>query len=125
MPHTLKLDARDSGVTWRAYKNEKPLLIGGKTVSGFEPWKGGILKANVGAQGVTNALRQLFFDGRRMHLARYPNFDPHNPCGYERGPIGPPVRRHGRPQPRDWKRRRLEDRSRPAPAASFRRGEGR
>lgn len=81
LPQTLKLDARDSGVTWRAYKNENPILIGGKTVGEFEPWKGSILKANVGAQGVTNAFRQLFFDGKRMHLARYPNFDPQNPYG--------------------------------------------
>ncbi|MCX6910334.1 MAG: right-handed parallel beta-helix repeat-containing protein [Verrucomicrobia bacterium] len=81
LSQTLKLDARDSGVLWRAYKNEKPVLIGGKTVGGFEPWKGDILKANVSAQGVTNFFRQLFFDGKRMHLARYPNFDPKNPYG--------------------------------------------
>ncbi|MFA7003791.1 MAG: right-handed parallel beta-helix repeat-containing protein, partial [Verrucomicrobiia bacterium] len=81
LPQMLKLDARDSGVTWRAYKNEKPVIIGGKTVGGFELWKGEVLKANVGAQGVTNFFRQLFFDGKRMHLARYPNFDPKNPYG--------------------------------------------
>ncbi|MFZ2642836.1 MAG: hypothetical protein WA117_17715, partial [Verrucomicrobiia bacterium] len=81
LPQTLKLDARDNGVLWRAYKNEKPIIIGGRTVSGFEPWKGSILKANVGGQGVTNIFRQLFFDGKRMHLARYPNCDPKNPYG--------------------------------------------
>ncbi|MCX6901276.1 MAG: right-handed parallel beta-helix repeat-containing protein [Verrucomicrobia bacterium] len=81
LPQTLKLDARDNGVTWRAYKNEKPIIIGGKQIADFALWKGGILKANVGAQGVTNFFRQLFFDGKRMHLARYPNYDPQNPYG--------------------------------------------
>ncbi len=86
LPQTLKIGPDDSGaadapVVWRAYKNEKPVVIGGKQVGGFTPWKGEILKADAGAQGVTNVFRQLFFDGKRMHLARYPNFDPKNPYG--------------------------------------------
>ncbi len=86
LPQTLKLGAADGGslgapVIWRAYKNEKPVLIGGKPINGLAPWKGEILKADVGAQGITNQFRQLFFDGRRQHLARYPNYDPKNPYG--------------------------------------------
>jgi len=74
----LKLDAKDSGATWRAYKNEKPVVIGGRQITGFVPHKGDILKATA-IKGVN--FRQLFFDGKRMHLARYPNFDPKNPYG--------------------------------------------
>ncbi|MBM4149998.1 MAG: hypothetical protein FJ224_13290, partial [Lentisphaerae bacterium] len=69
---TLKLDAKDSGVIWRAYRDEKPILVGGVKITGFVPHDGQIVKANVG----TNLFRQLFFDGQRQELARYPNLDP-------------------------------------------------
>jgi hypothetical protein len=78
LDHTLKLDTKDSGTTWRAYKNEKPIIIGGRQITGFTPHKGEILKAPA-IKGVY--FRQLLFDGKRMHLARYPNFDPQNPYG--------------------------------------------
>ena len=55
---------------------------GGKLIGGFEPYQGKILKADVAAQGLEGVeFRQLFCNGRRMHLARYPNFDPQNPYG--------------------------------------------
>jgi parallel beta-helix repeat protein len=72
---TLTLDAKDSGVIWRAYRDEKPILLGGAKITGFAPHTGQILKANVG----TNQFRQLFCDGQRQELARYPNLDPQNP----------------------------------------------
>jgi parallel beta-helix repeat protein len=83
----LKLGAEDSGtreapVVWRAFEKEKPVLIGGRRIGGFQPWKGEILRADVAAQGFKDAaFRQLFFAGKRQHLARYPNFDPQNPYG--------------------------------------------
>src|SRR6185369_12075868 len=44
--------------------------------------RGAILKADVAAQGFKGInFRQLIFDGKRQHLARYPNFDPQNPYG--------------------------------------------
>jgi parallel beta-helix repeat protein len=92
---TFKLVGEDSGtekapVIWRAYPKEKVLLIGGKRITGFAPHRGQILKADVGAQGFTNYFRQLFLDGKRMTLARYPNADPLNPNGgfaYVDGPL--------------------------------------
>ena len=82
LPHTLKLSAQDSGTTWRAYENEKPHLLGGRAVLNFTPHAQGILKADVGAQGFKGVnFRQLFFDGQRQHLARYPNYDAQNPYG--------------------------------------------
>ena len=33
LEHTLTLEAKDSGVTWRAYENEKPIVVGGHPVS--------------------------------------------------------------------------------------------
>jgi hypothetical protein len=81
---TLKLDAGDGGsenapVVWRAYRNEKPVLLGGGRITGFVPHEGNILKTDVRALGFTNQFRQLFFDGRRQELARYPNLDPAKP----------------------------------------------
>jgi hypothetical protein len=87
LPSGLHLDARDSGsaaapITWRACPNETPILVGGRTITGFTPYQGKILKADVGAQGFKGiTFRQLIFDGKRQHLARYPNFDESNPYG--------------------------------------------
>ncbi len=67
---------------YRAYPGERPEVIGGKAISGFERYQGAILKADVGAQGFRGiAFRQLIFNGRRQPLARYPNFDLENPYG--------------------------------------------
>ncbi|MEQ1851015.1 MAG: right-handed parallel beta-helix repeat-containing protein [Chthoniobacteraceae bacterium] len=83
----LKFNADDSGtaaapVLWRAFENEKPVLIGGRAIKEWKPWKNGILQADLGAQGFKGAaFKQLLFAGQRQILARYPNFDPKNPYG--------------------------------------------
>ena len=85
LDRTFNLTAEDSGtadapVVYRGYGAERPLLVGGKPVAGFVRHKDGILVADLAAQGLKGiAFRQLFFDGRRQILARYPNFDPQNP----------------------------------------------
>jgi hypothetical protein len=82
LPQTLKLEAQDSGspgapVTYQACEDETPVVIGGKLISGFEPYRGKILKADVASEGLEGVeFGQLFGNGRRMHLARYPNLDP-------------------------------------------------
>ncbi|MEI6501222.1 MAG: right-handed parallel beta-helix repeat-containing protein, partial [Armatimonadota bacterium] len=48
LSQTLKLEAQDSGtaeapVVFRAYRDEKPVLSGGKAVTGFVPGEGHIL----------------------------------------------------------------------------------
>ena len=86
LAETFRLDKSDSGtaeapIVYRAAEGEKVQLIGGRPITGFVPHKGAILKANVASQGLKGVyFRQLFFDGQRQHLARYPNFDPQNPC---------------------------------------------
>ena len=78
LAQTLKLEAKDSGETWRAYKDEHPLLLGGHAITNFTVYKGDILKA----EGLTNArFHQLYFEDKRQPLARYPNYDPANPYG--------------------------------------------
>lgn len=82
-----RLTAEDSGtetgpIAYRAYPGEKPVLVGGRRVTGFAPYQGEILKADLAAQGLQGVeFRQLFFDGTRQHLARYPNYDPRDPYG--------------------------------------------
>src|SRR5262249_55401864 len=96
---TLTLDARDSGsakapVIYRAYPGERPVLSGGRLITGFhvttdpavldrlpEAARGKVWEADVRASGVTDfgevaaAGRriELFFEGRPMTLARWPN----------------------------------------------------
>ncbi len=84
---TFQLDQADSGtaeapIVYRAAKGQKVRIVGGRPITGFTRYRGTILKANVAGQGFKGIyFRQLFFDGRRQHLARYPNFDPQNPYG--------------------------------------------
>jgi hypothetical protein len=80
---TLALGPQDANLALVAAPGEHPTLIGGSTIANFMPYKKGqILKADVNAQGFKGVtFHQLFFDGHRQHLARYPNFDPQNPYG--------------------------------------------
>ena len=81
------LTAADSGidrfpVVFRAVNTGKAVLIGGRQITGFTPHQGQVLKTDVNAQGFAGIyFRQLFFAGKRQHLARYPNFDAQNPYG--------------------------------------------
>lgn len=82
LPQTLRLGVEDSGqpeapVVYQAYPGEKVSLVGGRPITGFVPAEGEILRADVGAQGFHGVpFRQLFFDGQRQELARYPNRNP-------------------------------------------------
>ncbi|CAN5855642.1 hypothetical protein BH11VER1_BH11VER1_19370 [soil metagenome] len=77
---TLILEAQDSDLTLRAGKKGKPKFIGGTPVTGFTPHQGEIVKADVAAiMKKGTKYRQVLFDGKRMILARYPNFDATDP----------------------------------------------
>lgn len=85
LPRTLRLEAQDSGaegapVVWRGYREERPILVGGREIASFAPHKDMILVADLAAQGWKNPdFRQLVFGGRRQILARHPNYDAANP----------------------------------------------
>jgi len=60
-------------VTWQAKKGAKVIISGGlKLALTWEHFKDGILKAQTPA-GLT--IDQLFVNGLRRHMARYPNYD--------------------------------------------------
>jgi len=80
LPETLVFTAEDSGtqaapVAYRAYRNEQAVISGGVRLKDlkWEPYRDGIMKAAVPA-GFTSD--QLFVNGQRQPMARYPNFDP-------------------------------------------------
>ncbi len=80
LARTLVFTARDSGspakpVSYQAYPGEQPVISGGVRLEGlaWEPFRDGILKAGVPADLATE---EIFVNGERQVLARYPNFDP-------------------------------------------------
>ncbi len=79
LPETLLFTPPDSGsenhpVIYQADNEGKAVLSGGlKLDLKWEPQADGIFKAST-PPGL--AIDQLFIDGRRQHMARYPNFDP-------------------------------------------------
>lgn len=79
LPDTLAFTEEDSGradapVIYAAYPSEKAIISGGMPLElEWAPFKDGIWHAAVPEGTSTD---QLFIDGKRIHMARYPNFDP-------------------------------------------------
>ena len=80
LPETFVLTSEDSGtktapVTYQAYQKEQAVISGGLRLQQlrWEPYRDGIMKATVPAGLATD---QLFVNGERQPMARYPNFDP-------------------------------------------------
>lgn len=104
--NALELTAEDSGapnapIVWRSYKNDRVRLLGGRTLTGFQPVtdsavlarldesaRGHVVQLNLRSLGITDygemksrgfgrptavAHCELFFDHRPMTLARWPN----------------------------------------------------
>ncbi len=85
LPETLVFTPEDSGteacpITYMAQPGEAVVLRGGRTITGWEPWRDGIYRADLKTQGLDGArFHQLFYRGRRQTLARYPDLDPAHP----------------------------------------------
>ncbi|MGA9450054.1 MAG: PDZ domain-containing protein [Verrucomicrobiia bacterium] len=80
LPATLVLTAEDSGtkdapVIYQAYEKEQPIVSGGVRLENLDwhPYTNGIFQAQVPADLQTE---EMFVNGERQILARYPNFDP-------------------------------------------------
>ena len=81
--HTLsapvELGPADSGLTIEGESNAVT-LSGGRVVSGWKPWRDGILQADLSALDLPDLdFRELYCDGKLMPWARVPNFDPEHP----------------------------------------------
>jgi hypothetical protein len=71
-------------VAWEALPGarpaERPVLSGNIVVTGWEPWRNGIVRAPAPPRMFYRGKpRQLFYKGRRQRRARWPKFDPSNP----------------------------------------------
>ena len=95
LPETLVFTAADSGakaapVVYQAYQKEHAVISGGVRLQNlkWEPYKDGVLQARVPAGFTTD---QLFVNGGRQPMARYPNFDPNEPIynGYAADAFSP------------------------------------
>ncbi|MCX6877758.1 MAG: PDZ domain-containing protein [Verrucomicrobia bacterium] len=80
LPETLVLTAEDSGsqaapIIYQAYEQEQAVISGGIRMRNlkWEPYQDGIMQAKMPAGFTTD---QLFANGERQPMARYPDFDP-------------------------------------------------
>lgn len=73
----LQLTPADSNTTYRNFKNEHPVLLGGRRIRNFSAFRDHILRALLPPQGIDKPIfKQIFYDGTRQTLARYPNANP-------------------------------------------------
>jgi len=73
----LAFSDQDRNVTFRGDRANKPQILGGRVLQGFEPYRDGIMKLDLAKAGLKGVgFGQLFFNGQRMTLARTPNADP-------------------------------------------------
>jgi hypothetical protein len=74
LPETLVFNSEDSGTEYRAAQGETVVISGGLRLDlQWSPFKDGILQAKTPA-GL--AFDQLFVNGQRQMMARYPNYNP-------------------------------------------------
>ena len=64
----LLLGPQDSGLTVAAYRNEKPVISGGRRITGWRPATNQLWTAEA-----TGDFRELWVNGQRRVCARYPN----------------------------------------------------
>jgi hypothetical protein len=101
----LLLEAQDSNLILRGRSDKESMLQGAPLVTGWSPHEGKIVKANIRAL-VPNGFRprQLFCNGNRQILARYPNYNPEDPL-YGGWAFVAPFPGTGAPEGHDWNRR--------------------
>ena len=90
LPETLVLTPEDSDTTWEAAPGARPVISGGRVISGWKKAAGALWTAD--ATGPE--FHQLFVSGRRAQRARTPNFGFYRIDGAS--PQDKPVRLHYR-----------------------------
>lgn len=70
----MRLDAADSGVTWEAAPGARPVISGGKRITGWKLMEGGVWQADIPeARDGKWVFEQLWINGRRAVRARTPD----------------------------------------------------
>ena len=79
------LGPEDSGsennpITYTAFPGEKPILHGGRKITGWKRYRGKIWQSDLKNTDLFNLqFKQLIYNGKRQTLARFPNVDPEHP----------------------------------------------
>ena len=78
-------ESRDSGtreqpITYTAYPGDRPILSGGRAITGWQPYRGKILQAVLPEVKAGRwKFRELYCNGENQIRARWPKFDPADP----------------------------------------------
>ncbi len=76
----IALGPEDSGLAIEGVRERPVVLSGGRRVGGWKPWRDKILQADLSGVDLPDlSVRELYYNGRLMQWARYPNFDPAHP----------------------------------------------
>lgn len=87
LKETFVLGPEDSGtasrpLVFKAFGDEHPVLSGAGSINNFKPYKDKIYKAALKGTGLeSHNIRQLFANGQRQVLSRFPHADPLDPIG--------------------------------------------
>ena len=85
LSESIIFSSEDSGtgeypIVYKAYPGELPVLSGGRTLTGWKPYKGKIIQCILPEIKAGRwFFRQLFYNGERQVRARYPDYDPLDP----------------------------------------------
>jgi hypothetical protein len=90
LDEALVLAAADSDTVWQAAPGARPVISGGRVISGWKKAAGPLWMVNAGRPG----FRQLFISGRRAQRARTPNYGFYRIDGAS--PQDKPIRLHFR-----------------------------
>ncbi|MDE3164830.1 MAG: right-handed parallel beta-helix repeat-containing protein [Acidobacteriota bacterium] len=90
LPETLVLTPQDSGAVWEAAPGARPVISGGRVISGWRKSSGALWTADAAGP----EFHQLFISGRRAQRARTPNYGFYRIDGPS--PQDKPVRLHYR-----------------------------
>jgi len=77
----LESGSKENPTLITSFADDQVIFSGGVTVGGWQKQEGAVFRSNLNNTGLTHIkpFTQLLFKGRRMTLARYPNFDSDNP----------------------------------------------
>ena len=80
VPGTIELTPEDSGLTIEGVRGEEVAISGGRRVTGWQPWKGDTLQADLSGLDLPDLnFRELYCNGKLMPWARARNFDLEHP----------------------------------------------
>lgn len=80
LSETITLTPADSGLVIESTPGQEPVLSGGRRVTGWKPWRGKILQADLSGLDLPDlSFRELYYNVKMQPWARVPNFDPQHP----------------------------------------------